>query len=277
VMLGHHPALRLELAKNGRRALAKVREAKRTHWAETSGSMPAQEVANQKVLWKLVLLVEPDGEEPFEAKVDELLGYTWKVEPSERHYQFVVLYDPSDHGKVVIDHSDEGSRMLDEVQAKERVDKQVDRMRGRGQDYWADRYQATEDSLAEFRRNLDPKLSADEREDLWEQQRQKMKETMAGDMPQRVEQIQERQAQLVAISRDSSLSPQEKQDKMTALAAEIRALVPGSGGRPAPVASAASSGPTDPLDTLAKLADLHDRGVLTDEEFQAQKEKLLAG
>src|SRR5690348_17407733 len=29
--------------------------------------------------------------------------------------------------------------------------------------------------------------------------------------------------------------------------------------------------------TLTRLADLHDRGVLTDEEFQAQKAKLLAG
>ena len=30
-------------------------------------------------------------------------------------------------------------------------------------------------------------------------------------------------------------------------------------------------------DQLTKLADLHDRGVLTDAEFQAQKAKLLAG
>jgi hypothetical protein len=31
----------------------------------------------------------------------------------------------------------------------------------------------------------------------------------------------------------------------------------------------------DPLDRLSKLADLHDRGALTDAEFEAQKQKLL--
>jgi hypothetical protein len=33
--------------------------------------------------------------------------------------------------------------------------------------------------------------------------------------------------------------------------------------------------PEDPVDLLARLADLHDRGVLTDEEFQAQKKRIL--
>jgi Short C-terminal domain len=37
----------------------------------------------------------------------------------------------------------------------------------------------------------------------------------------------------------------------------------------------AAEAPPDPLDTLRKLADLHKQGVLTDEEFQAQKRKLL--
>ena len=31
-----------------------------------------------------------------------------------------------------------------------------------------------------------------------------------------------------------------------------------------------------PADQLAKLADLHDRGVITDQEFQQQKAKVLA-
>jgi len=41
---------------------------------------------------------------------------------------------------------------------------------------------------------------------------------------------------------------------------------------PAPPAS--SSG--DQLADLQKLSDLHDEGVLTDEEFETQKEKILA-
>ena len=45
-----------------------------------------------------------------------------------------------------------------------------------------------------------------------------------------------------------------------------------------PQKSATASPPAtedDPLDRLSKLADLHDRGVLTDAEFEAQKHKLL--
>jgi hypothetical protein len=34
--------------------------------------------------------------------------------------------------------------------------------------------------------------------------------------------------------------------------------------------------PADPIERLKSLADLKDRGVLTDEEFAAQKAKILA-
>jgi hypothetical protein len=43
-----------------------------------------------------------------------------------------------------------------------------------------------------------------------------------------------------------------------------------------PAAPAAPAPKPDVVDQLAKLADLHDRGALTDAEFQAQKAKLLA-
>jgi hypothetical protein len=46
-------------------------------------------------------------------------------------------------------------------------------------------------------------------------------------------------------------------------------MTPGAVGGPTPAARA------DPIDRLSKLADLHDRGVLTDEEFEAQKAKIL--
>jgi hypothetical protein len=48
------------------------------------------------------------------------------------------------------------------------------------------------------------------------------------------------------------------------------------GGGAAVVGGGAGFGtPPDPLDELAKLGDLHRNGVLTDEEFTAQKRKLL--
>ena len=51
---------------------------------------------------------------------------------------------------------------------------------------------------------------------------------------------------------------------------------PAFGGGPAPAAAPAASGaPVDVADQLKKLADLRDQGILSDEEFQLQKQKLL--
>jgi hypothetical protein len=44
---------------------------------------------------------------------------------------------------------------------------------------------------------------------------------------------------------------------------------------PAPAASGGLSGNT--IDQLKQLGELHEQGVLTDEEFDAQKQKLLQG
>jgi hypothetical protein len=44
--------------------------------------------------------------------------------------------------------------------------------------------------------------------------------------------------------------------------------------QPAPAAPVAEA-PPDPIEQLRKLGELHDQGVLTDEEFAVQKAKLL--
>jgi hypothetical protein len=63
-----------------------------------------------------------------------------------------------------------------------------------------------------------------------------------------------------------------------ALAAQLNAgpgAAPGAGA-PAPLSSAPAPQPAaDPLDRLEKLAELHSSGALTDEEFAAQKAKIL--
>ena len=68
-----------------------------------------------------------------------------------------------------------------------------------------------------------------------------------------------------------------------ALAAQLNAGLagaaqPGSSAAPASAPLVFPAAPTpseDPLDRLAKLAELHTAGALTDEEFAAQKQKIL--
>jgi hypothetical protein len=45
----------------------------------------------------------------------------------------------------------------------------------------------------------------------------------------------------------------------------------------AQAAAGATTAQADPTEEVTRLADLHDRGVLSDEEFAAQKAKILAG
>ncbi len=46
---------------------------------------------------------------------------------------------------------------------------------------------------------------------------------------------------------------------------------------PAPAASAAGGMSPAAIDELKQIAELHDQGILTDEEFAAQKAKILGG
>jgi hypothetical protein len=224
-LLGHHPRLEKELRKKGQRALATVIEAHQTHYNETIGN--AAIVSNTRILWKLVLRVEPDGEEPFEAKLDALFG---QLSDPTVGGQYPVLYDPKDHGKVLIDHTEEGSRRFVYEKAKEHTDAAVARMRERGQDDMADRLQAVYDAglTSNWSRN-------------------------SGELRQ---QIAERKAQIAEIIGGQNVV---------------------IGGQPVPGGPAAggAGNAAATADALTKLADLRDRGALTDEEFEAQKRKLL--
>jgi Short C-terminal domain len=48
-----------------------------------------------------------------------------------------------------------------------------------------------------------------------------------------------------------------------------------TGGEPAAAPPPAAAQPPDPIEQLKELGQLHQQGVLTDEEFAAQKAKLL--
>ena len=103
-----------------------------------------------------------------------------------------------------------------------------------------------------------------------------MKQIMAGDAEERVKQIRE-------LQRTDNLSndPDERRQQLEERAAQIKQITcalstPANvlvGGQP--MQTGGAPGPTAIADALTKLADLRDRGALTDEEFQAQKQKLL--
>ena len=219
-MLGHHGLLERKLRKHGRRAPSVVLVAKRTHFTEAYGN-----AGEQRRLWKLRVRVEPEGEAPFEADVEDMLWQTWEPAPGAH---FPVLFDPSDHGKVVVDHSEEGEQRLQEQLQGEAAHERADRLRAAGQGDLADRYEALHDPKLGLFRTDDLSANPEERTRQLAERRAKIKEMMGG----------------------------------TTFAAPTR-----------PAGPAADVSAT--ADALTKLADLRDRGVLSDEEFQAQKRKLL--
>jgi Short C-terminal domain len=93
------------------------------------------------------------------------------------------------------------------------------------------------------------------------------------------------------LMRDAVADPAAFRERMYARADELKAQAaqginpltgastgqPVSGSNPLANFQAAFGAPAapDPADQIAKLADLRDRGALTDEEFQAEKKKIL--
>jgi hypothetical protein len=247
-MFGYHPLLERKLRKDGRRAFATILGAERTHLLNTAGDPSV--VSNTTRMWKLVMRVEPDGEPPFEAKLNGWFGQTDDPRAQE---QYVVLYDPDDHSKVIIDQSEEGTQMLMNHVVTERAENSIDNMRAHGQNEIARRYQQVVDEGLLTNYSNDPiELRKQIRE-----RRTKIKEIMAG---------QTEEDRLNMIRDAAGGYAQQKEEVMKALAPTVI-----MGG--VPVGGAGDAAAT--ADALSKLADLHDRGALTDEEFEAQKKKLL--
>jgi hypothetical protein len=142
-MLGHHPLLEARLRRHGQRAFAKVLEAHRTQITETLGSGAV--AADTRVLWQLVLSVEPDGQPQFEARLDAMFPQLWSPEPSAK-VAFAVLYDANDHRKVVLDRSEEGYKAVEWLLGRQHTTEMVEKLRSRGQNVIADRYQAAHDA-----------------------------------------------------------------------------------------------------------------------------------
>ncbi len=203
-MFGTHQLLEHRLRKSGKSALANVTACERK---ETMQQNVNAGVGTPKTLCYLELQVQPEGEPGFEAKTD-----AWLVGTEGAHVGMTVpvLYDPSDHGKVVVDSSDEAWRPADNENTFARI---AARAAERGED------------------------------------------------PSRTAAMME--------MRRAALSDPEGFRKT------MRDQGPAAFGLPGPPQTSAPPPSQDPLDRLSKLADLHERGALTDAEFEAEKKKLL--
>jgi hypothetical protein len=95
---------RKKLEEHGKRAPAVVLDIAERGMSVTSG--PAGLVSSTEVALKTKLRVEPDDELPFE--VEERFRYPQLAIPSVGS-RVAVLYDPSDHDKIMIDRSAAGA------------------------------------------------------------------------------------------------------------------------------------------------------------------------
>lgn len=79
--------------------------------------------------------------------------------------------------------------------------------------------------------------------------------------------------EMMAAARSGNMAEYIEKRKAEALSGKLPGFVMVDGK----VISGGGAAQPDVTEQLTKLADLHDRGVLTDDEFQAEKTKLLAG
>jgi Short C-terminal domain len=103
-MLGHNKRLEHKLKEQGgEQAWATVLESKQ-EWASTGGvNVAPGQAGSFTIHQKLKLRVEPGGEPPFETTVKQVFNdsHGWPI-PREG-WSVRVIYDPSDHSKLVID------------------------------------------------------------------------------------------------------------------------------------------------------------------------------
>ena len=205
-MLGNHQLLERKLRKSGKTALATVVSCHRTYSMQEN----VASVGTPKGLCTLDLRVEPDGEPAFEARTD-----AWLIGTEGAHEGMIVsvLYDPSDHSKVVVDQSEAAWKAAD-------------------------------------RENMRVRRAA--------------RGAATGEDPARTAAIED-------MRRAAATDPDGFRKLMQERGPAAFGL-PGMPGSPPVVASTSE----DPLDRLSKLAELHDRGVLTDAEFETQKKKMLS-
>jgi hypothetical protein len=102
-VLGHNERLEKKLREHGKRAWATVLESEKG-WASTGGlNKTAGQAGSMTIHQKLTLRVEPDGEQPFEAKIKQVFNDSEGMSIPQEGYSVAVFYDGDDHSKVALD------------------------------------------------------------------------------------------------------------------------------------------------------------------------------
>jgi hypothetical protein len=84
----------------GKSARAQIVDARKGHWITSSGGSDYQQAHNARVTWTLRLRVMPADEQPFDVTIKR--GFHVGAKPTINSV-VNVLYDQSDHSKVVFD------------------------------------------------------------------------------------------------------------------------------------------------------------------------------
>jgi hypothetical protein len=244
-MFGNHKRLEKKLrSTGGTSATATVVECKTGMTITTGNDMIA---ANTKVVCKLKLQVTPSGEPAFEASTTA--RFSQFSVPSEGD-TVSVIYDPSDRTKVVIDGSDA-------AQMHAILEKQIARHRAGGTALGTAIADKLEQAHQEGRLD-DPGTTRASIQAYNAEFRNVIKEATqsAGMGPGPV----------------ISIGGQIVSDGHATSGVQLTDLLSGHRAGGAPAATVAP----DPVEQLTKLAALHDKGVLTDAEFAAEKAKIIS-
>ena len=224
-------------------APAEVLEATRGRWAITHGSQAV--VSNTELQWKLRLMVRPAGGLPFEANVGATLP---QLMTPGRGMTVMVLFDPADPTHIELDKSDAAQKEA-----------------------------AIQGMLAGNAALAGTTVGGRSMDQLMHDA---MRDPVA---------FRQQMAQMAADSNAAALVQAPPGTTVmfgaggvfggTGTAPSAQGAAPAAGspvaGSPAAGAPASAPAPDDHLAQLERLGDLRDRGVLTEDEFQAEKRRIL--
>jgi putative oligomerization/nucleic acid binding protein len=251
-VFGDNHRLRKHLREHGKAAGAELLDFKQRPWANTRGGGEGI-VGATKMVYTLRLRVTPEDEPAFDTEItDEWSQFS---EPSIG-MKVPVLYDPKHHSKVVLDTGIWGSRvgLRQHWQSEVEADQPPPERAARGST--APSPEARGGQGGAF---ADEAAAFSERAAAFRDQAAAMRPSTEA---------------LAAIMRAKESGDQVEVERLKAELKQRMAGSPASADQVV-VGGASAAASSDPLERLEKLADLHDRGVLTDAEFAAEKAKLL--